>query len=161
MIPLHADALPGLLDGWQGPAHLLDHGPVTVLNMSSKGLVNIVYDGEVVPTTTHALSLDLARAECRDRVVRVLASAFDLTIGSTAPLWGPNTWGGRVDWMIRSPGHDTRFFAPTLPQHADPAFWTRVPALAGLQPATDRLPDGSLVVAATALALVATHVGRT
>jgi len=85
------------------------------------------------------LFLDLSRAECRDRVARALAS------GDSA-FWVYDLGKFGAGWELRS-GAGTRWWGRTLP------------ALAGLDPSSDeRLPDGSRLVDALALALVAAEV---
>lgn len=87
-----------------------------------------------------SLTLDLSRAECRDRVVRVL--------GGTDWVYVPSVVGWRL-WLDRQPSDrgEGRYYPASGP------------ALAGLDPTDDtRLPDGSRLVDALALAAVARHV---
>lgn len=103
-------------------------------------------------------AVDLSGASTRDRVARWLAWRLGIPIGCTAPEWATDIEG----WSM---------FAGESPERAGMACWDldgrgagaaggKVEGLAGLDPTADtRLPDGSRLVDAVALARVAVHVG--
>jgi len=114
------------------------------------------------------LRLDFSRAEVRDRVARVL-SALAGAPGALAPWWmGRDTFTrGPLDFVLTRPGswHDRDDTGCTIdawvrgraPMHAHEraCLVVEVPALADLDPSDDtRLPDGSRLVDALALAAV-------
>jgi hypothetical protein len=150
---LRADALPGLLDGWVGP---VDAGVST----------RCLWDGDtargyadLVPYRGRRLSLDLSLPECRDRVARVLARVVGLECESTAPAWALTVMRrDRVPhWLL---GRATGPYVIFAHIRNEPA-WLGVPSLSTLDPSDPTLlPDGSRVVDARALLLVAEHVGR-
>lgn len=115
----------GLSPFYDGPAVLL--GPDTREPSERAGDWSVyLEDGcEVASVSPDEIRLDLSRAECRDRVVRVVHHT-----------------------MVR--------FTPTLPEDYSERM---LPSLATLDPDDDtRLPDGSRLVDALSLALVARHV---
>jgi hypothetical protein len=167
---LRADALPELLDNWHGRVWASDVGPAR--NCVLQGIDHDrVYLGlRAHPYST--ISLDLSLPECRDRVARVLARVVGLApVGSTAPVfaeWGRIyrlyvpvahylPWG--KDTSKPHPGE--RYFYPAMTEALDtPHRVDIVPSLSTLDPSDPALlPDGSRVVDARALLLVAEHIG--
>jgi hypothetical protein len=162
-------ATPELLDGWCGPVVVEHSSGRWLWDGEDECLVDAdgelhtpdMYgdrDGVVLGVGTadvRALMLDLARAECRDRVARVLADAAVGPGGHTSGSeWGCQ-WGrhGGGSWLLNGVG-DLRFADEP---GSDDAI--HVPALADLDPNDDtRLPDGSRLVDALALAAVAREV---
>lgn len=152
---LRADALPGLVYGWNGPAIVSDEFGETRAWYQSG--VAWTEGGEWLEP--FAIYLDLSLPECRDRVARVLARVVGLECGSTAPIW----WGEPPDpeWALSN--DSSRYFIPDERwgrlYHHDRV--TLVPSLADIDPSDGaRLPDGSRRVDALALKLVCEHVGE-
>lgn len=120
-----------LLKGWCGPG-VLD-GRLVLVDGDNDSVVlldgaSVMYNPAHLPAVFDEdlgeLTLDLSRAECWDRVCRVLQVDFHRGV--------PRSW-----WFIDPYGR----------------------SLAGLDPDDDtRLPDGSRLVDALALAAVARHV---
>lgn len=89
-------ATQALLEGWCGPVVWLPAGATTGIPATWDGRVGVISyrHGGVVDawdwetTTDDALLLDLSRAECRDRVARVLTRTED----------HPEGWPARVVW---------------------------------------------------------------
>ena len=168
---LHIQATPELLDGWCGP----------VVLTSRSGLTRLCWmDGELYDSSGWCedseqyipmLRLDLARAECRDRVARVAGVALGIhtTGGAKWVHRGGCEWALRGDpWRGMSTGsppldYSERRLCPYLTdgirrlgdRRGMGSLWSCVPALADLDPTDDtRLPDGSRRVDAQALGLV-------
>ena len=121
--------------------------------------VHVMLDGRANATGGLVLDedvdLDLSDAATRDRLARWLAARVGLEVGCTAPRWfwhvAMRCWvlgHGRLE-SSRSFSFDGR-----VTDH-------EVPPLSDLDGADDdtRLPDGSRLVDAVALARVAVHVG--
>jgi len=158
-----------LLEGWCGPVHGLVHNGVPVRAVS---IGDFTGDGRAMLWTDVGdwlmfpgdLSLDLSRAECRDRVLRVLALAAmgaRARAGTAAPDW---YWCDDVDgtdvpeWTPSQGGDLLRWYLPTAPASDHEVH---VPSLAVLNPNDDtRLPDGGRLVDALALAAVWREVSR-
>ena len=110
--------------------------------------------------------LSLADAATRDRCLRWLAGRVELDVGCGAPSWAA-AWVPSPPWKHRLPPH--RHWVLTMYARgnglAGPSLTfgpgtTGVPALADLDPTDDtRLPDGSRLVDALALAAVLRQVG--
>lgn len=150
-----------LLEGWCGPG-LLDNEPVLVdgdngcvirldgtLVEYDTSYLPVVFDTDMRPCGT--LSLPLSRAECRDRVARVLGDVRLIRIRWTTSL--------RFRYgYSRSAALDGPEEAVFWDLHGD-AGHPEVAAFAHLDPNDDtRLPDGSRLVDALALAVVARQV---
>ena len=162
MSDLLLKATPALLDGWCGPVvvEIPHHGHAGSIALGAD-LVPLCWD-EVgccdLPDGYSSAAphyLALSRAECRDRVARVvfgrvasprcwrahragrpMGVAFRMTLG--------DVWYEGGDWWDGGQGHDPARFCP---------------ALASLYPSDDtRLPDGSRLVDAQALLAVAREV---
>lgn len=136
-------ATQALLEGWFGPV-VVDgaewmslggcHGDEDGFFRVHDGLVGLTY------MEPERVFLDLSRAECRDRVVRVLGGTDWVYVASAVGWWL---------WLDRQPSDrgEGRYYPASGP------------ALAGLDPNDDtRLPDGSRLVDALALAAVARHI---
>lgn len=201
--PLHIRATAPLLEGWCGPvvAHDCDGDAHRCVSLGWSNNPHIpgawVFDeadtdsfrenedepGPQFVSDVHLL-LDLSRAECRDRVCRVLAARFGLLPGAA---WLTLREGRReAYWPVYSmradntpvygtsveviPTHavlstqprigrtSASFGALPVPYKHGEYFDGVVPALAALDPNDDaRLPDGSRLVDALALAAVWRH----
>ncbi len=151
----------GLLENWTGPVHgLVQMGvparAVCTGDFDDRGRVYLWTDGGDASVRPDEVSLDLSRAECRDRVVRVLASRVP----------GCNRVG--EPHVVQLPRGMSRLYfgahgvALSVQWSSDPALsdW-HVPALAALDPNDDtRLADASRLVDALALAAVWREVSR-
>lgn len=150
-----------LLEGWCGPG-LLDNEPVLV--DGDNGCVirldgtPLDYDTSYLPVVFDAymrsrgtLRLDLSRAECRDRVARVVAAGrWPMQVQSTALRWGTRIPEERA-WVLGG-----AWVYTSCVEEPDEVLVT---ALADLDPTDDtRLSDGSRLVDALALAAVARQV---
>lgn len=152
---LSVAACPGLLADWCGPARddqgreVMCTGAVERVG-TENGLSAFVMDANTgvrwwAPLAT--LSLDLSRAECRDRVAR---QTFDdpCPVCIAVDEDGVMLWHGGVPVAAADEDSARMFAVP------------HVSALAALDPNDDRrLPGGSRWVDARALLLVAQHVG--
>lgn len=143
-------ATPALLDGWCGPVEV--DGRETVVD---RGRVLDFADWEPAEDFIAGVWLDLSRAECRDRVARVVAAVLGVPLAERGALWmhqGAGIWGlfcGSRSFLFK--GKPDRRFSPNNP--------TWVKNLDSLDPEDDtRLPDGSRLVDALALAIVAREV---
>ncbi len=173
-------ATAALLDGWSGPvivdlgtgdrldAAVLSNGDVLLgrIDVFGEAPAYDYIDSEAALPDGFSLHLDLARAECRDRVARVVHDTaahrsdsggglsvwyFDGAWHITRPVFrrgqtrgGLSAWDGRSRWR------------PLVPQHRT---LIKAPGLAGLDPDDDRLlPDGSRWADAAALLAVAKEV---
>lgn len=167
---LYLPASRALLDGWCGPVEARDANGVwhPCVTLGWSGNENIpgawVYSEAQAPlfgaeeergadfvSAVH-LRLDLSRAEVRDRVARVLAAqALDLPVASgVAVQFVRNPLGGRMLAFAVTDGRSVVTAAVDS---------ITCPALAALDPDDDtRLPDGSRLVDALALAGVAREV---
>ena len=157
-----------LLDGWTGPVHGYVHAGVPCRAICTGDTTD---DGRILLSTEKGdalelpadLSLDLSLAECRDRVVRALVATYrPKRSACTAPDW---FWsdGGYDDpsvpeWTLSQGADLLRWYAPGA---ARIIHEVSVPALGALDPGDDaRLPDGSRLVDALALAAVWREVSR-
>lgn len=147
-----------LVEEWCGPVvtRATHYGgawaPWVVVNAGG-GTVTVASSSDAATVTVGDVFLDLSRAECRDRVARVLADIRGIAIRwTTAPRF-------RYGYS-KSAGLDG-------PEQA--VFWDyrgdsghpEVPGFSGLNPNDDtRLPDGSRLVDALAIAAVARQVLR-
>ena len=182
MSDLLLEAPPALLDGWCGPVVYRAGGRtpgVVVGTCEHKGtrVFRVWWEspahphGTGHPTHPSALLLDLSRAECRDRVARVVAAVMRLDtangvqylLRSGEPQDAPGfieACGGRI-FVTASLDEGTMAspLDPWLMASSEPDEpWLTVPALATLDPNDNtRLPDGSRRVDALALL----HVART
>lgn len=150
-----------LLEGWCGPGGLDGRlvlvdgdGELVVLLDGAWIFYNaaylpVVFDEDMRPMGE--LTLDLSRAECRDRVARVVAAGrWPMQVQSTALRWGTRIPEERA-WVLGG-----AWVYTSCVEEPDEVL---VPALADLDPTDDtRLPDGSRLVDALALAAVARHV---
>lgn len=148
---------PELLDGWCGPVVFRwDHnGPKRAHMVSWDGDLyddcGLVEDQEEYRQGLH---LDLARAECRDRVARVLFGCPDYAVTDDDP--GMDGVSGPRGLWLWADGRvycsDARAAAYFRGQHLPtmPSDWRD----------DTRLPDGSRLVDALALAAVAREVLR-
>lgn len=159
-------ATPALLEGWCGPvlAHVYDKpepcvliGP-SVLELDDGTEVMDyalhVVDGETFDTApVDDIALDLSRAECRDRVARVLAPPG---LGAIAPRLVcevAHTGGIWLVFLDEEGGN-------VVLDDEQPARWPW-PVDLDRHPTDDtELPDGSRLVDALALAAVAREVLR-
>lgn len=160
-----------LLEGWTGPVHITQIRPapaVCIGEFRADGLVHLWAETGDAVVRPESLSLDLSRTECRDRVARVLAG---LLLRGIPPNGDGFSW--RADfggWQLRS--HNANWWAGF---GADTSRWfgadegnrtgrhpsRSVPTLRTLDPHDDtRLPDGSRLVEALALAAVWREVSR-
>lgn len=151
-------ATPALLDGWCGPVvwnsfaatHCIDG-----LLLSTDGMADDAHGW------WGSIYLDLTRAECRDRVARVVAAQNGMTPDAAVCWYYSSVLGG---WLLHSRRPflrlcDEREQSVAYCAEPDFAAWGRWPALATLDPHDDtRLPDGSRRVDAMALLLVAREV---
>lgn len=119
-------------------------------------------DGDLHPLADDPWMLDLADAETRDRVARWVAVRVGLQLSSVAPSW---QYGGRL-WQIDVPRRgwastlvSAWWFAPYESPHWREEV-TVVPALAEINSERmSELEDGSLLIDALGLAVVARHLG--
>ena len=149
-----------LVDGWCGPVVVDGRATVTWWdNGASSVWVETTPDGDgywLIAAIASA-ALDLSRAECRDRVARVVAGLALAPRAGLVDSCTAHTW----EW---APAMDQRRW--TLSGNGGGRGWEHfglksVPALADLDPNDDtRLPDGSRLVDALALAAVARQVLR-
>jgi hypothetical protein len=109
-------------------------------------------------------SLDLSRAECRDRVARAIAAIYrPARAACTAPDWywcDDGVDASRLDpeWMLSQGVDLLRWY---VPGPARSSHEVSVPALGALDPGDGaRLSDGSRLVDALALAAVWREVSR-
>lgn len=159
-----------LLDGWCGPVRTPKGAEVSIGRVDIEdgpfgpvlaALTVRLSDGVEHWLDLRNIALDLSRAECRDRVARVLAAQLrgDRVPTAIAPEWTPH---------LR-----TRSAAGGLGHVNDGGWWHlwiggyrrfdagAIDALSALDPHDDaRLPDGSRLVDALALAAVAREVLR-
>jgi len=156
---LRIPATRALLEGWCGP--VLERGTrVIACGITPKGLCDVA-----VPSTGRfgcvpiaLISLDASHAEVRDRVCRVLAATLytDGPHSSACVVPGRRGLGGAPGLLFG--------LLTVTPEDGDRWRWfddDRAPALAALDPNDDtRLPDGSRLVDALALAAVAREVTR-
>ena len=183
---------PGILDGWCGPVvvetvtgwrEAAVVGDYIVL-VTDRGRAFVEVAGAAVEPYIY---IDLSRAECRDRVARLMAIRFDLPPGvawltlragrreDRWPVYGKRDDGGIVigcrpevipTHAVLSTRPDTGRTSIVLggwqvPYKTRDFFEAVVPALADLDPNDDtRLPDGSRRVDALALRAVAMEVGH-
>jgi hypothetical protein len=169
-------ATAALVEGWCGPvvvnyrgrhyeASLWNGGVQTIHGTEGKARRK---KGEPFWPGVESTFLDLSRAECRDRVVRCLAIATGHTVPNGV-TWSCSSYHRRRCWHLfahLAPLTDRTGPVPdTRPAHFGGKPWPNrgwyraVPALADLDPASDeRLPDGSRLVDALALAVVARAV---
>jgi len=157
-IPL--TALPGLdatgLSAWAADERWLVAG-----DGGHKGVDLIGWGlSDVAPMPRAIVALDLADASTRDRVARWAARRVGLEVGSTAPAWfhcGYSVWALAAHLVSR------RFSPTRLPESAPQVVGVnhQLPSLWSVDPTDDtRLPDGSRLVDAVALARVAVHLGH-
>lgn len=73
MTDLRLKATPQILAGWCGPVWVTDT-PETFQTVVDD--IHVLVAGEWWETTAYRLCLDLSRAECRDRIGRLLRSIF-------------------------------------------------------------------------------------
>lgn len=158
-------ATPELLEGWCGPVRVPDPawrsaavwGPSEDPDCPGCWLTWAPFLG-LQQWIADQIRLDLSRAECRDRVVRVLAWECRYV---PEGAWWWNIGDGR--WSLRAPlgggkGYVT-FRSPGSPEPSEAR--PEVSALADLDPTDNtRLPDGSRLVDALALAAVWREVTR-
>ena len=147
------DCLPGLLDGWTGPAETWVRPGVA--SFSGHWAQTVVFCGGEYPCRTpgeREIRLDTRREEVRDRVARVLARVLGVPVGATAPrfflpdeclAWVLSKGSGRMPHIFGS----TDYLGPHPGRHT-------VPELA-------ELPLDSPDRDAFALAIIARHVGTT
>lgn len=144
-----------LVEGWCGPVVVrglspFHDGPAVLL-----GPHDVEEGCEVASVSPDEIRLDLSRAECRDRVWRVVVAA----LGS--PVDRPEVTHDEDGLVILAGDlRDEQAQMYVWDRQGRPAGAARlhVPALADLDPDDDtRLPDGSRLVDALALALVAKH----
>lgn len=159
-----------LVEGWCGPVVVrglspFHDGPAVLLGprepsaRAGDWLVYLLHDVEegceVASVSPDEIRLDLSRAECRDRVWRVVVAA----LGS--PVDRPEVTHDEDGLVILAGDlRDEQAQMYVWDRQGRPAGAARlhVPALADLDPDDDtRLPDGSRLVDALALALVAKH----
>lgn len=146
-----------LVEGWCGPVIVSQNTDDAWLSYGE-----VDQDGDVLVAGSHItwynldkIRFDLSRAECRDRVARVVAGLALAPRAGLVDSCTAHTW----EW---APAMDQRRW--TLSGNGGGRGWEHfglksVPALAALDPNDDtRLPDGSRLVDALALALVARHV---
>ncbi len=157
-----------LLEGWCGPVHglVFDGVPVRAVCIGDFDADGDVYlwtevgDVEVPPGE---LSLDLSRAECRDRVVRALVATYrPARSACTAPDWywcdDGNDAPPEPEWTLNQGADLLRWYVPG-PARSD--HEVSVPALGAVDPGDGaRLPDGSCLADALALAAVWREVSR-
>lgn len=158
-------ATPELLDGWCGPVVLRvdehDAEVVVVTYRPDTNMVGISYkrqpyiEGQWAPLD--CILLDLSRAECRDRVARVLAAVVydaDLVL-TTAPRFFC-AWTRDRKWCMDAEVVRHARDGSRSGGCAGGEWWK---SLADLDPHDDtRLPDGSRLVDALALHAVALEV---
>lgn len=161
-------ATPALLDGWCGPVVLPDvemHGAIVTHGMS---YAYVWSDGGICRYEPADLYLDLSRAECRDRVARVVAVSAGLRHEVRDWAWYPvGSLGSHYDVTggpdVPHPAMPEARFHSAVTRGWKPGDMVRrvIPALAGIDPNdATRLPDGSRLVDALALAIVARTVLR-
>ena len=170
MSELLLQATPELLDGWRGPAAYCDGSSCVVVESPTNA-------GQPFPTTlvwdrpsgrhpkgvtrwgrTENVYLDLARAECRDRVARVIAEhhfgGIDDLLMTTAPRWFCRWLHTEPTWDIEAEAIEHEADGKRSGTSSEQAF-----ILPNLDPTDDtRLPDGSRLVDARALLAVAREV---
>lgn len=170
---LLVQATPDLLEGWCGPVVVRDRTTEHHTVWQNGGWLD-TFTRRWRPLGDGNVHLDLSRAECRDRVARVLARV----LGGTAPngvTWSCNSYHRRKCWHLfchgapmldRDGSGRPRPVPPSRPQHFGGQAWPNrgwylhVPALSALKNNDDtRLPDGSRLVDALALAEVWRAVG--
>ena len=138
MSDLLLPATAALLDGWCGPVTVYASEETCVVDGCAWSLGGFWESLDAMGPMT----LDLSRAECRDRVARHLTRDRD------EPVPGP----ARLVW--RGNTNDLHIGGVRVARSTD------VPALLDLDPEDDtRLPDGSRVVDALALRFVAESFG--
>lgn len=152
-----------LLEGWCGPvvtssmagAGVSDGSAVLRVDSGERcRVVGWSYDWYPLRN----VFLDLSRAECRDRVARVVLVSEG---HPSAPAWWYRIGASDAAWALHPAGTCIQFMPSTGGgRRATYDGWgCPVPALADLDPNDDtRLPDGSRLVDALALAAVARHV---
>lgn len=142
-----------LLDGWCGPV-VLHRTRLVSVDVDDDGYALVWPQGQWI--SCDVLFLNLSQAEARDRVARVLAARFGV----------PTAHGVMVRFEWESDDDDqpsANLNIIGLGAEFSSHYWTPcgVRALAGIDPDDDtRLPDGSRLVDALALAAVAREVPR-
>lgn len=155
-------ATAALLDGWVGPlVYVGDDGAERWScvveswspDRSRVRVVGVILPGMAGVTAGCAISelrLDLSRAECRDRVARVIDGSGPLVTEIYTAYPGPISKISIGCTLYISQPYGRGWGEPRC-----------IPALAALDPADDRrLPDGSRWVDAAALTIVAREVLR-
>ncbi len=158
-----------LLEGWTGPVHGYVSGglptrAVCIGDFDANGDVYLWTEVGSDPVPPSSLSLDLSRAECRDRVARVLVATYrPARSACTAPDWywcddGDDGPQAEPEWTLNQGADLLRWYVPG-PARSD--HEVSVPALGAVDPGDGaRLPDGSRIVDALALAAVWREVSR-
>lgn len=176
MSDLHVTATPDLLDGWTGQALLQTQGARWVEGVVLDGdhaahfVGGSVYRDSIELDLIRRIRLDLSRAECRDRVCRVLAARLlrEVPANGDGYSWRMEpvscSWELQThnrNWMARFAADTSGWFAVDEGNRTGRFPSRSVPALADLDPDDDtRLPDGSRRVDALALAACWREVSR-
>lgn len=150
-----------LLDGWCGPVDASGNPAALLWGWDESALVAWLGLGvgslRQVPMST--LSLDLSRAECRDRVARVVAEKVGLLRMGAKPVCTAPDFTTRFDlphWTMAGPQFGNGGGGSSLTWIPSEGFCDE---LAYLNPNNDtRLSDGSRLMDALALAAVARQV---